>query len=127
MKIGIFIDEAMDRKRNIKEIKAQFKKYKPIYIEDVCISDKLIGNDGFDLVIIDYGGLTLIPGDSLGECYAWYVNEYAENHPNTLFLYITVMGEQYLESEGLNLYGLHNIKWCNKEYIVDYWEKYKND
>jgi hypothetical protein len=126
MKIGIFLDEDDDRKRIIKEIKEMFKKYKPSYIEDVCISSKLLDNDGFDLVIIDYGGLTTIPGNSLGECYARYVNKYAEEHPNTLFIYITVMGEEYLRSEGLNLDDLHNIKWCNREDLLKTWKEYTN-
>lgn len=127
MKIGLFIDDADDRKKNIKNIKFQFKPYKPTYIEDMCISDKLIDNDGFDLVIIDYGGLTSMPGNSLGECYSRYVNEYAENHPNTLFIYITVMGEEYLKGEGLNLDELHNIKWCNIEDVIHIWKKYNEE
>jgi hypothetical protein len=126
MKIGIFLDEADDRKNNIKDIKSQFKSYKPTYVEDICISDKLLENDGFDLVIIDYGGLTSIPGNSLGECYARYVNKYAEEHPNTLFIYITVMGEEYLKGEGLNLDELHNIKWCNREDLINQWIKWEN-
>jgi hypothetical protein len=127
MKIGIFLDEDNDRKRIIKEIKEMFKKYKPSYIDDVCISSKLLDNDGFDLVIIDYGGLTTIPGNSLGECYARYVNKYAEEHPNTLFIYITVMGEEYLKSEGLNLDDLHNIKWCNRVDLLKLWKEHINE
>ena len=125
MKIGLFLDEGAGRVRQIKNIKAQFKKYKPIYVEDVCISSKLLEDDGFDLVIIDYGGLTSIPGNSLGEHYARYVNKYAENHPNTLIVYVTVMGEHYLRDEGLNLDELHNIKWCHTEDVIYLWEKYK--
>jgi hypothetical protein len=127
MKIGIFLDEDIDRKNIIKEIKDMFKKYKPSYVDDVCISSKLIDNDGFDLVIIDYGGLTSIPGNSLGECYARDVNKYAEEHPNTLFIYITVMGEEYLRAEGLNLDELHNIKWCNREDLLKTWKEYNKD
>lgn len=129
MKIGLFIDDLEDKKyrdRTIKTIKNQFKKLKPVYIEDKCISDKLIGQDGFDLVILDYGALTSIPGNSLGECYARYINEYAGNHPNTLFVYITVMGKHYLESEGINFDELHNIKVCDKEDIGLLYERYKN-
>jgi len=125
MKIGLFLDEGAGRVRQIKNIKAQFKKYKPIYVEDVCISSKLLEDDGFDLVIIDYGGLTSIPGNSLGEHYARYVNKYAENHPNTLIVYVTVMGEHYLRDEGLNLDELHNIKWCHTDDVIYLWEKYK--
>jgi len=124
MKIGLFIDQDEDRKKIVKEIKDQFKSHKPSYVEDVCISDKLLEQDGFDLVIIDYGGLTSMPGNSLGEAYSRYVNEYAENHPNTLFIYITVMGEEYLKSEGLNLDDLHNIKWCNRWDILSVWKKH---
>ncbi len=126
MKIGIFIDEDDGRDRNIKTIKSLFKSYKPDYIEDVCVSDKLLNEDGFDLVIIDYGGLTSIPGNSLGECYARYVNKYAEDHPNTLIIYTTVMGQHYLESEGLNLEGLCNIKWCDTEDVIYLWKKWIN-
>lgn len=115
MKIGLFIDEDAGRNRVLKSIKQQFKKYKPMYIEDICISSKLLDNDGFDLVIIDYGGLTAIPGNSLGEHYTRYINEYARNHPNTLIIYITVMGEVWLRDEGLNLDELHNIRVCNYE------------
>lgn len=125
MKIGLFLDEADDRKKNIRRIKSQFKPYNAKYIEDVCISHKLLENDGFDLVVIDYGGLTSIPGNSLGECYARYVNKYAEEHPNTLFLYITVMGKEYLKTEGLNLDELHNIKWCNLDDISNLWHTWR--
>lgn len=127
MKIGLFIDEDSGRKRVIKSIKTQFKCYIPSYIEDICISDKLLDNDGFDLVIIDYGGLTASPGNSLGEHYTRYVNKYAENHPNTLIIYITVMGEEYLKEEGLNLEELHNIKWCDYEDLIYLWKRYKNE
>jgi len=127
MKIGLFIDEDLGRNQVVKNIKSQFKLYKPAYIEDVCISGKLSDEDGYDLVIIDYGGLTAMPGNSLGECYSRYVNEYANNHPNTLIVYITVMGEQYLKEEGLNLDDLCNIKWCNYEDIIYLWKKYKGE
>ncbi len=123
MKIGLFIDEDSGRNRVIKSIKAQFKKYKPTYINDICISDKLLDNDGFDLVIVDYGGLTACPGNSLGECYTRYVNEYAEEHPNTLIVYITVMGKEYLRREGLNLDELHNIRVCDYKDICLLYEK----
>jgi len=122
MKIGLFIDEADDRKRTIKNIKSQFKQYEPKYIEDVCISSKLLDEDGFDLVVIDYGGLTSIPGNSLGEHYARYVNKYAEEHPNTLIVYITCMGKNYLEDDGLNMEELHNIKLCNKDDLIYLWK-----
>ena len=121
MKIGLFIDEDSGRARVIKEIKSQFKDLKPKYVEDVCISDKLLEQDGFDLVVIDYGGLTACPGNSLGEHYSRYVNQYASEHPNTLFIYITVMGEYFLRDEGLNMDELHNIKWCNKEDVRRLW------
>jgi hypothetical protein len=127
MKIGLFIDEGEGRIRQIKTIKSQFKIYKPTYIEDVCISSKLLDNDGFDLVIVDYGALTSMPGNSLGEHYARYVNKYAEEHPNTLIIYVTVMGEHYLRDEGLNLDELHNIKWCHTEDVIYLWKRYKND
>jgi hypothetical protein len=123
MKIGLFIDEGEGRTRQIKTIKSQFKKYKPKYIEDVCISSKLIDEDGFDLVIIDYGALTSMPGNTIGECYARYVNEYAGNHPNTLIIYITVMGEHWLKDEGLNLDELHNIIWCKIEDVIYLYER----
>lgn len=127
MKIGLFLDPDIDRAKVIKNIKTQFKTYKPTYVEDECISDKLIDNDGFDLVIIDYGGITSIPGNSLGEYYSRYVNEYATNHPDTLFVYITVMGEQFLRNEGLNMDELHNIKWCNLADILSLWKKYNHE
>lgn len=123
MKIGLFIDEDDGRNRVIQSIKKQFKKYKPNYIEDVCISSKLLEEDGFDLVVIDYGGLTAMPGNSLGEHYTRYVNKYAEEHPNTLFIYITVMGEHYLRDEGLNLEELHNIRVCNYGDVCLLYEK----
>jgi hypothetical protein len=123
MKIGLFIDEGEGRIRQIKTIKSQFKIYKPTYIEDVCISSKLLDNDGFDLVIIDYGGLTAMPGNSLGEHYTRYVNQYAEEHPNTLITYITVMGESWLRDEGLILDELHNIRVCNYEDVCLLYEK----
>jgi hypothetical protein len=126
MKIGLFLDEDTGRARQIKSIKAQFKIYKPTYIEDVCISSKLLNEDGFDLVIVDYGGLTSIPGNSLGEHYARYVNKYAEEHPNTLIVYVTVMGEYYLRDEGLNLDELHNIKWCHTDDVIYLWKNYKD-
>jgi len=123
MKIGLFIDEDAGRKRVLKNIKQQFKKFKPTYIEDICISSKLLDNDGFDLVILDYGGLTSIPGNSLGEHYTRYVNKYAEEHPNTLIIYITVMGEYWLKDEGLNLDELHNIRVCDYEDVCLLYEK----
>jgi hypothetical protein len=123
MKIGLFIDEDTNRNRTIKTLKTQFRKYKPTYIEDVCISSKLIDNDGFDLVIIDYGALTSVPGNSLGEHYARYVNKYASEHPNTLIIYITVMGEHWLRDEGLNLDDLHNIRWCHTEDVIYLYER----
>jgi hypothetical protein len=115
VKIGIFIDEDQDRSKVIKEIKKQFSIFNPTYVEDMCISEKLLDESGFDLVVIDYGGLTTIPGNSLGEHYARYVNEYAANHPSTLIVYITVMGAQYLATEGLNMDDLHNIQWCDRQ------------
>ena len=123
MKIGLFIDEDEGRARHIKAIKKHFKDLKPRYIEDTCVSSKLIDNI-FDLCILDYGGLTSIPGNSLGEHYARYVNKYAEDHPSTLLVYITVMGAHYLESEGLNLENLCNIKWCNYEDVRLLWNKW---
>ena len=125
MKIGLFIDESDDRVVQIKEIKKLFKNLKPKYLEDTCVSSKLIDNI-FDLCILDYGGLTSFPGNSLGEHYTRYVNKYAEDHPNTLIIYITVMGSKYLESEGLNLDKLHNIKWCNSKDVRIIWDKWRN-
>jgi hypothetical protein len=123
MKIGLFIDEDAGRKRVITNLKKQFKDLKPSYLEDICVSHKLLDNT-FDLCILDYAGLTSAPGNSLGECYARYVNKYAEDHPNTLIVYVTVMGVSYLEDEGLNMEDLHNIKWCNYEDVRLLWNNY---
>jgi len=126
MKIGLFIDEDRGRNRVIKNLKTQFKTYKPSYVEDVCVSSKFIDSDGFDLVVLDYGGLTSTPGNSLGEHYARYVNKYAEDHPNTLIIYVTVMGEYYLKNEGVNIEGLPNIKWCNYEDVILLYQRWLN-
>jgi hypothetical protein len=123
MKIGLFITEDTGRPRQIRDLKTQFKNLKPSYIEDIAVTDKMMDNV-FDLCILDYGGLTSIPGNCLGECYARYVNKYAEEHPNTLIVYITVMGSHYLESEGLNLEELHNIRWCNYDEVRLLWNRW---
>lgn len=125
MKIGLIIDDDDYRKRTIKNIKSQFKIYKPKYIEDIGVTPKILDEDGFDLIIVDYGGLTSIPGNSLGEHYARYINKYAEDHPNTLMVYVTVMGEHYLRDEGLNLDELYNIRWCKTEDLIYLWKKWK--
>ncbi len=126
MKIGLFIDEDAGRNRVIAGIKSLYKSYKPRYVEDVCVSDKLLDNDGFDLVIIDYGGLTSYPGNSLGECYARYVNKYAEDHPNTLIIYISVMSKEWLERDGLDFDKLHNIKYSNIAGSISLWKKWRD-
>jgi hypothetical protein len=123
MKIGLFIDEDRGRPRVIKSLKEQFKDLKPSYKDDVCVGSTFIDNM-YDLCVVDYGGLTSIPGNSLGEHYARYVNKYAEDHPNTLIVYITVMGSNYLESEGLNLEELHNIRWCNYDDVRLLWNRW---
>ncbi|KKL82286.1 hypothetical protein LCGC14_1986260 [marine sediment metagenome] len=62
----------------------------------------------------------------VGQHYAAHVNKYAEDHPNTLIIYITVMGVHYLKDEGLNLDNLHNIKWCKTEDIIYLWKRHND-
>ena len=119
MKIGLFInkdDDVLQMERLVK------KWFKNSTIIKCNIPQPMFNGESFDLAIIDYGDLTSIPGNSLGEHYAMYINEYAENHPNTLILYITVMGASYLKTEGLNLEGLANIKWCDSLEIKKEWD-----
>lgn len=126
MKIGLMIDEDLNRACVIKQIKNQFKNQKPQYVDSTIPMD-FIDKDGFDLVVVDWGGISIGIGNSMSEHYVNYANRYAEDHPNTLLIYITVMGKHWLDSEGVNFEKLQNIKWCNTTEIKKCFEDWKKD
>jgi len=124
MKIGLMIDDDELRRIPVSHIKRQFVGIKNKQWVDSKIPMSFIEQDGYDLIVLDYGGISIGIGNSLSESYAKYVNKYAEEHPNTLIVYITGMGKQFLEMEGINFADLQNIKWGNYSEVKEIYDKW---
>jgi len=126
MKVCLFIDKVDDKgyKREIKNIKEQFKDIKPSYREYNYLMEEML-RERFDLMVVDYGGISTGIGNALNETYEREVRKYATEHPNCLVLFVSVMGSSFLVNEIEE--NEVNVKVSDNEAIRFHWDKWNKN